>query len=132
MEPLTITIAILGTTIVVGLVAIARQGRNRVSKRRALIKTAKLRAEQKVAAKGFADTEPMPDFDFRPVNKISDDRHLGYGQLSIEEDRIINAIFDDRLAPPMKIERAYTVHGSYADSIFNDANISETIEPKFE
>ena len=122
MEPITI-IGISGiVSLVGGLILVMKNRRADASIRAARVQRAKERAEQKIAAKGFPDTDILSDFEFAPKNKISDDKHLGYGELSAHEDRIISAIFDDRLAPSLKVTPAY----------FDERNISETIEPKFE
>jgi len=132
MEPITL-IAISGIVTLIGaVILIVKRNRVDASVRAARVKRAKERAQQKAASKGFPDTEVLSDFEFGTKNKISDDKHLGYGMLTAQEDHIITAIFDDRLAPPLKVTPAYTVHGSYADSIFDERNISETIEPRFE
>lgn len=131
MEPITLIAIGSAATLLAGLALIAKRKRAEVSRKNALIAKAKERARQKISVKDFEDTAPLSDFEFGTRNKIADDRHLGYGALGADEDRIINAIFDDSLAPPLKVRAAYTVHGSFVDSIFNDANISETIEPRF-
>lgn len=131
MEPITLIAVISGTALVGGFVMIARRQRSERDRRTALVEKAKARAKQKVSTKEFPDTEPLSDFEFGNKLKIVDDKHLGYGMLTAAEDNIITTIFDDRLAPPLRVKPAYTVFGDYVDSIFDDRNITETIEPKF-